>query len=634
MVFLGATPQAAGQSVEDRARSAAAAARAKSGDSEALQRNYVTPGLAGQPVSTIDGRQSFNPSLACQKTATLLEVLAQPGATGDLMSVQIARDTDLDGKIDSRATLPAPVSGICANGVISCQPGSWSQCKHFRWNVDGTGQLKLSEAALDELAGCYCINNSCGANLAWGNLASVLRDLGGGMIGALTTADPRFGIAQAVTDGPLIRYTGAQTTACAASPQLPQTAYRANPVTIAGDAQATAASSSLFETLTGSPAGLGKAIQQRRCTIERQVEVRQPGIEDIVERVSGGYSVTITGKTLDLAMGSPGENSLRGGNCGLIDFRMTLRVDAPDRIVAARLLDYYADDWAQLRIDGQLIASGPGGWSSLGLPPAKCERSDRFSASPNLDIKSYLTKGEHEIWLRVAVADKGEARARFQIQVNDSCQSSEQLVDHCAAIAQDKKCRIDSETVDGVQTFRNGVNTGLRPLPQTRQFGTSSCPIELKRDFFLRERSYRCEIDSTALPAPDLSRGAYILDRSTETLLADRMRTTTGGATETIRPFSLPDRGAVPACEPICKTRAPKVNTATAPQGVIGSQQNDPSSFDTYYHSCGTDNVCPVGPGEELISACGCLDDFPEAVVMMQTVRLAGADLLCTTSPQ
>ncbi|MDT7535434.1 hypothetical protein OVY48_18685 [Sphingobium sp. SA2] len=42
--------------------------------------------------------------------------------------------------------------------------------------------------------------------------------------------------------------------------------------------------------------------------------------------------------------------------------------------------------------------------------------------------------------------------------------------------------------------------------------------------------------------------------------------------------------------------------------------------------------LCPAGDGEELVSACGCLDDFPEAVAMMQTVRLAGADLVCTAS--
>jgi len=69
---------------------------------------------------------------------------------------------------------------------------------------------------------------------------------------------------------------------------------------------------------------------------------------------------------------------------------------------------------------------------------------------------------------------------------------------------------------------------------------------------------------------------------------------------------------------------------AAAPAGVVGAQQNISTGFDTFYHACTGDNVCPAGPGEEIVSTCGCLDDFPEAVVMMQTVRLAGADLACT----
>ena len=91
---------------------------------------------------------------------------------------------------------------------------------------------------------------------------------------------------------------------------------------------------------------------------------------------------------------------------------------------------------------------------------------------------------------------------------------------------------------------------------------------------------------------------------------------------------------SVPTCEALCKTRAPKANTDAAPAGVVGAQQTNPTGFDTFYHVCKRDdsgaNVCPVGPGETIISPCGCLDDFPEAVVMMQTVRLAGADLVCT----
>src|SRR3546814_2010808 len=80
------------------------------------------------------------------------------------------------------------------------------------------------------------------------NLPSVLKDLGGGAIGALTSHDPRVGVAEVRINGPLIQYVGAQSTACTALPDLPQTAYRGRPTSILGDAAATAAGSSLFQS--------------------------------------------------------------------------------------------------------------------------------------------------------------------------------------------------------------------------------------------------------------------------------------------------------------------------------------------------------------------------------------------------
>ena len=176
------------QTVEDRARTAAQAARTKSSSSEAIQQNYVTPGMSGQPIATVDSTKSFTPTINCQKTASLLQVLVQPSATGDIGTIRVSQDTDFDGSFDRSNTLAKPVSGICANGVISCQPGSWNQCHFFKWDVDAAKALKLSEVGMSELAGCYCVNNSCGANLVWGNMNSILKDLGGGVIGALTTA--------------------------------------------------------------------------------------------------------------------------------------------------------------------------------------------------------------------------------------------------------------------------------------------------------------------------------------------------------------------------------------------------------------------------------------------------------------
>lgn len=620
------------QTMEDRARAVAEASRAKTSDSDALRQNYVTPGLAGQQISTVDNNRTFAPNIACQKTATMLEVLVQPAPGGDLGKVTIARDTDLDGTVDSTSNLPVPVSGICANGVVSCQPGTWNDCSFFRWDVDAAKKLKLTSVDMPRLAGCYCLNNSCGTNLAWGNMASVLRDLGGGIVGALTTADPRYGIAEAVIDGPSIRYVGAQSTACSANPNLPQTAYRAKPATIASDAYAASTSNSVFQALKGSATGAGTALAFRHCSIERRVTVLKPGAEDIVSRTAGGYSTIQNGTSFDFLMGSPADNSLAGGSCTLVDFRMTLHVTDPDRIVDARLAEFFADDWAQVRIDGQLIGSGPSAWTTSGLPASKCELKKTFHTYPNLDLRPYLTAGDHEIWLRVAVAEGGEGFARVHVDIDNSCKTLEQVVDSCGGHAADPQCKLDSELVDGVQTWVGGVATGLRALPQTRILGGPSCPTQLTRDYFLKDRTYRCAIDDIA--KPDTSRGAYIIDHSTETILADRTLQSDGSYATSTRAFSLPDRGSVPACEPVCKTRAPKANSEAAPDGVVGAKQNVPVGYDTFFHACTADNQCPAGPGEEIVSACGCLDDFPEAVVMMQTVRLAGADMVCTGSVQ
>ncbi|CAM5400523.1 hypothetical protein [Sphingobium scionense] len=619
------------QTAEDRARAAAEASRAKSADSDAILGNYVTPGLAGEAISTVDSSRTFTPNLACQKSATLLELLAQPNASGDIGTLSISRDRDLDGSFDEALTVPVPVSGICANGLISCAPGSWNACRFFLWDTAASGSLKLTEVELTDLAGCYCVNNSCGSNLVWGNMASVLKDLGGGVVGALTTSDPRIGIAQAAIEGPVIRYIGAQTTSCAAQPHIGATAYKANPNAIPGDAFNAAEASSVFQALSASSTGTGRSQINRSCTVTRQITLEEITPEKIIDRVSGGYATddSVPGRRIFL-MGSPADNSLSGGSCTIFDFHMTLRVKEPDRLQQVLLTRFGADDWAQIRIDGELVGSGPQGWTGMGLPPGKCEKKGAFYAYPNLDIAGRLTQGDHDIWLRVAVADGGEAYASIEAQLDAGCKASEQLVDTCSGYASNATCRLDDEDVDGVTTFRKGVKTGLSPLPQTRQMGTGACAMQISRDFFARQRNYACTVDQGAVPQPDLSRGAYIIDHSTETLLADRVRTADGGHSLTTRNFALPDRGSVNTCEPICKTRKAQANSAAAPDGVTGSKQTNPTGWDFFYHACQDSNVCPAGEGEELVQGCGCIDDFPEAVVMMQTVRLGGADMICT----
>lgn len=630
MIALSIDASAASQTMEDRARTAADASRAKTSDSDAIRQNYLTPGLSGQPIRTVDDSAAFTPSIACQKTATMLEIMAQPSTTGDLGTVSIARDTDLDGTVDARSNLPMPVSGICANGIVSCAPGSWNGCTAFQWDIDENRIPKLVQVAMSQLAGCYCINNSCGANLAWSNMASVLRDLGGGVIGALTTADPRYGVVEAVIDGPVIRYVGAQSTACAQDQTVAQSAYRANPAAIAGDAATMAAGSSIFQMVKASPAGIGAAEETRACSVVRNVSLTPVTFDDVVQVSGAVQSVSTCGAGCRVyRIGGDGNCSYPAAS-----FLATFTLAKPDRLLSARLTSIWAEDWVQARVNGAIVASaGRRPWLTDALPSGDCEVSGDYSAFPNLDLTETAKAGPLAVEARNHAG--GGHRGGYldvRIEVDTSCQTSERIVDQCGGYAGSDACRLTTESVDGVQTFRQGVATGLRPLPQTRILGSDTCSVQLTRDFFERDRSYRCALGTGSVTAPDLSRSAYILDHSTETMLGDRTRQADGSMSVTTRPFSLPDRGSVPACEAICKTRAPKTNNDAAIDGVVGARQNDPSGFDTFYHSCDSGNRCPVGHGEEIVSACGCLDDFPEAVAMMQTVRLAGADLVCTDS--
>lgn len=633
LLSAAALAQGTEPSVQDRARSAATASRARTSSSDALQSNYVTPGLSGQTITTVDGKTGFTASLSCQKTSTLLELLVQPGRSGDLTQVRISHDRDFDGAFDSQTLLPVPVSGVCANGVIACNPGTWEGCRYYGWAVDGARNINLAQTQMPNLSGCYCLNNSCGTNLAWGNMSEVLKDLGGGVVGALTTADPRIGVAQAQVEGTMIRYTGAQTTSCTAQPEVSATRYRSNPTDIQGDAYSASQASSVFQALAGSAAGSGKAEQIRSCSIEREVAVKEWSFDDIVAVRGSVTKVTSCGTDCR-------RYEIRGsGSCGSVPpvYSATFEPLAPGRIKSARIVEMGADDWVQARVNGQIVGyAGKRPWLGEALPSGDCRISDDpWYNRTAIDISSQVTSGATVVDARVRGGGGGNwGYVTLEVQVDTDCETSERLVDLCSGYGADPQCHLKSETVDDVVTFINGVGTGLSPLPQTRTMGTGTCAVQLTRDFFLKERRYACIIDTGSQASPDLSRAAYIIDRSTETILKDRIMAADGSTQETSRPFSMPTQHAVAACEPICKTRKARTNSDAALDGVVGNLQTSTQGWDSYYHVCSADNVCPAGEGEEIVSACGCLDDFPDAVTMMQTVRLAGADLVCTAGAQ
>ncbi|MGB9879049.1 MAG: hypothetical protein ACPLGZ_03600, partial [Candidatus Pelagibacter ubique] len=86
-------------------------------------------------------------------------------------------------------------------------------------------------------------------------------------------------------------------------------------------------------------------------------------------------------------------------------------------------------------------------------------------------------------------------------------------------------------------------------------------------------------------------------------------------------------------CELMCKVRKLKDASQTGAFGPLNTTlRSDQQQYVYYYRSC-IDGVCPYNPneGEEIAQGCDCINNFPEATVGLQALRLAGQDMICTT---
>jgi hypothetical protein len=172
-----------------------------SGSLTTFQSTYVDP--------YDPGPQNFNVQLTTTSSNAFLEIVAQPGPTGDINSLMIRQDTDFNDTLDLSYTSPVIASGVCANGIISCSPSTWNNCRYYRWQVNQAGAIYLSQVAdITQLAGCYCVNSSCGSDLVWNNMPYVLKDLGGGVVGTIQKSSPNILVTKVSTDATSIKYFG------------------------------------------------------------------------------------------------------------------------------------------------------------------------------------------------------------------------------------------------------------------------------------------------------------------------------------------------------------------------------------------------------------------------------------------
>ncbi len=625
------------------AQAAASAALQQFGSADAIREHAALPLTSGNSqLSTIDGSKSASVPISNPSSAAFLSVAIVPLATGDLSPVRVSQDLDFDGVMEYSYQPPFVVSGICANGVISCDAGTWNHCQSYQWQADNSGRVTLQPTSLDTLAGCYCINQSCGGGA--GNPQAMLKDLGGAVVKAVQGQQSGASISRVDLTNSTISYYG-QNNSGSPTGNLAQSGYAAQPQNITTDTAAAvnnqaADPNSLYSMVTTSFTNKGAASDLHSCTVSRSVSLNEVDLADIIVPQGGTGAVQVCGTDcIRVILGKVGDNYW-GGFCAIYERDYQVLVKRPELIKTATLVQAIWDDYIQVWVHGTKVYNGP----NNNFPPetaGPCELGTSWNTHPNLDVTSYFKQaGIVDSKIRVSVAGLGEGYAYIEVRVNNLCQVLPDVItDNCQALAADHSCQIQDETVDGVQTWQSFNPTGKDPLPSTKLIIASpTCSQEITRDWWQQKRTYRCtrnnDFDFTdagkRVDTITRSLDSNTLNQTTFDYTDTRQNQATGAWTTDNQAVAINAPEPTPDCEFVCKTRKPVQDSQVSLTGVSTDYQNSPTRYDTFYHVCVNNNTCPAGPGEVIAEDCQCLNEFAEAASAMMVLDEASHDMVCS----
>ncbi|MDA4736898.1 MULTISPECIES: conjugal transfer protein TraN [Enterobacter cloacae complex] len=630
---------------KDIAGSITSTVKGKTSNASRLNESQIRPVSGENNMKTYDGKTAFDGKAVCKGSSEFMRMLVQPTTNGNLKLLNIMQDTDMNGSLDITTSPGWDISVVCSNGFQTCSDANnAATCTSWAWVADPKSyQLGRKNVAMTDLGGCYCINNSCGSNLAWNNLGQILNDLGGGASQALSRANPWFTLSQIKVDGVSASFVGGDTASCSIgdSEGFFGTAdgkkilnYKDNYNAMKTDAESNKNTSSAYKSITTGSLNPNEQYDLKSCSVTRNVPLDEVKLNEIIAFDGGEGTVQQCGTDcLQLVMGKIG-NNYWDGYCKYYEVESKFFVKKPDRIKSATLVEVQYDDWMQMWVSDKVVWNGPhGNWTDMGPVPGSCQQNTSWKQNPNLDFKQYLNKeGPVTFKLRVEVYDGGEGYARVNLKADLSCKEGKDYISNtCTAYEQDKECQLVEEAVDGVKTFTGGINTGLIPLAQTQVLQGNFCSVPVKRDWFKKNRTYRCNKKTSFNFDNIIERKAYIDKTVTPGDYKDKMFNN-GKVSYGAGELFWPDMPKVGDCINMCKTRKPKQTPDMAVSGQVDkNNKTGVIKYDNFYYECDATNKCPAEPGEEVIKACQCLNEFAEASAIMQVIRQAGQDMICSS---
>ncbi|WP_155810631.1 hypothetical protein [Persephonella sp. KM09-Lau-8] len=143
-------------------------------------------------LTSLDGSNSVSVSLSCPSSVNFLKVSYVPVSGGNI-NVFIREDLDLDGNFDYSYEIDG-VAGVCASGLLFCDPGTLNNCKYAPYIVDSAGKVKMGTLSPFDPkmnntgVSCYCINSACNnMSLAPEGMSKILDDISGVVLSLISS---------------------------------------------------------------------------------------------------------------------------------------------------------------------------------------------------------------------------------------------------------------------------------------------------------------------------------------------------------------------------------------------------------------------------------------------------------------
>lgn len=605
--------------------------RDRYGTPEGLQQALVSPFVAGDHLSTLDGSQRFGVSLLTDTAPNLLSLVVQPGTGGDLVRLIIHINRQTADNVATESIITTPVSGVCTNGIISCRPGSWDACNPYQFTFDAQEHVQLTTVPLTQLSGCFCINNSCGQDLYWQNRRAVLFALGGSLVAALQHDGVKLAISSVAVEDSAIRYAGRlvapRQTFLSSADQV------VVPPTVPGK-----------DWLTAPPL-LDEA---RDNLLAPEARSLQGSLVSVLDQRARGDRFDMNAwyscQTVRHAALVP----------DVREQRLPLQANlCSDHFIYSRISE------GTTSLDLDIISSGPAGlseankscpagsladgWHRVASIPQYTEVLDEYQALTGIRASISIsgagcstasqtidsTIQRHDVPLLHpvvcgAVGPQGVTLTGELTLQRTITRYQEQLHDSCAPYRQRQDCIVMEASSDGVVTVNGGRTTGLTPLPSCRTLTLATQRMLICRPFWETKERYLCQGEQLSRPS------TAALDRVKITSTADSSslyyRDLAGQAMQT----DLPKQPELPPCQASCRVRTMATRSQVTSDGPVSRQvlQGEQASV-SGLRLCVT-GQCPLTTGESVERPCGCDGELGPAAASLSVLEAAGNDLICT----